>query len=138
MSAADFLVEIGTEELPPKSLRALKDAFAENLQAAMDDARLDHGSVHAYASPRRLAVLIENLSRRQKDRTLSQKGPPTNLAFDADGNPQPPATAFAMKCGVDVGELGRTKTDKGEWLSCELLEKGRPAAEVVPAPNPTI
>ncbi len=133
MSAADFLVEIGTEELPPKALRSLKDAFAENLQVAMTDARLDHGSVHAYASPRRLAVLIEKLSQQAEDRKASQKGPPTNIAFDADGNPQPPAVAFAKKCGVDVSELGRTKTDKGEWLSCELVEKGRSAAEIVPA-----
>ncbi len=62
MSAADFLVEIGTEELPPKALRLLKDAFAANLAAAIDDARLSHGDVHAYASPRRLAVLIEKLA----------------------------------------------------------------------------
>ena len=133
MSAADFLVEIGTEELPPKALRSLKDAFAENLQVAMTDARLDHGNVHAYASPRRLAVLIEKLSQQAEDREVSQKGPPTNIAFDTDGNPQAPAVAFAKKCGVDVSELGRTKTDKGEWLSCELVEKGRPAAEIVPA-----
>ncbi len=133
MTAADFLVEIGTEELPPKSLRALKDAFAENLKAVMSDARIAHGNVHAYASPRRLAVLMEKLSRQQEDQTTSQKGPPTNLAFDADGNPLPPATAFARKCGVDVSELGRITTNKGEWLSCELAEKGRPAAELVPA-----
>jgi len=133
MSAADFLVEIGTEELPPKALRSLMDAFAENLQAAIDDARLDHGSVHAYASPRRLAVLVEKLSKQQQDRNVSQKGPPTKVAFDADGKPLPPAIAFASKCGVDVGELGRSKTDKGEWLCCELVEKGRTAAEIVPA-----
>ncbi len=132
MSAADFLVEVGTEELPPKALRMLKDAFAENLSAAIDDARLSHGAVHAYASPRRLAVLFEKLAMGQEDRKISQKGPPVKVAFDADGKPQPPAIAFAKKCGVAVSELGRTTTDKGEWLSHELLESGRATSELVP------
>jgi len=132
MSAADFLVEVGTEELPPKALRMLKDAFAENLSAAIDDARLSHGAVYAYAGPRRLAVLIEKLAMGQEDRKISQKGPPVKVAFDADGKPQPPAIAFAKKCRVAVSELGRTTTDKGEWLSHELLESGRATSELVP------
>ena len=133
MSGADFLVEIGTEELPPKALRALKDAFAENLVTSLDDARLEHGDIHSYASPRRLAVIVEKLALAQDDRNTAQKGPPVNVAFDADGNAQPPALAFAKKCGVDVADLGRTKTDKGEWLSWESTEKGKAAAELVPA-----
>ena len=76
---------------------------------------------------------LKKLSQQAEDRKVSQKGPPTNIAFDTDGNPQAPAVAFAKKCGVDVSELGRTKTDKGEWLSCELVEKGRSVAEIVPA-----
>ena len=130
--SADFLVEIGTEELPPKALRSLMEAFAENLGAGVDDRRLEHGKVHAYASPRRLAVLIENLAAGQEDRKTSQKGPPVSVAFDADSNPQPPALAFAKKCGVEVSELQRTKTGKGEWLSYELTEKGKSAAELMP------
>jgi len=133
MKAADFLVEIGTEELPPKALRSLKDAFAENLCDGIDAAHLDHGEVHAYASPRRLAVLVEKLSKQAEDRKVEHKGPPTSVAFDAEGNPQTPAVAFAKKCGVDVSELGRSKSAKGEWLSCELTEKGRTVAELAPA-----
>ena len=132
MSSADFLVEIGTEELPPKALRALKDAFAENLAAGIDDARLTHGDVHAYASPRRLAVLVEKLLHEQEDRTVSKKGPPVKVAFDTDGNAQAPALAFAKKCGVAVGDLGRTTGDKGEWLSYDVLEKGKTTAELMP------
>ena len=132
MSAADFLVEVGTEELPPKALRLLKDAFAENLAAAIDDARLSHGDVHAYASPRRLAVLIEKLAASQEDRRVSQKGPPTKVAFDDAGKPRAPAIAFAKKCGVAVADLDRTTTDKGEWLSYELLEKGQATSELIP------
>ncbi len=133
MSNADFLVEIGTEELPPKALRALKDAFAENLMADIDDARLEHGDLHAYASPRRLAVLVEKLAQRQGDRKVSQKGPPIKVAFDADGNAQAPAIAFAKKCGVNVDKLERTSSDKGEWLSYDVLEKGKTTAELIPA-----
>jgi glycyl-tRNA synthetase beta chain len=132
MSSADFLVEIGTEELPPKALRSLMDAFANNLQAAIDESRLGRGDVNAYASPRRLAVLIDNLDRAQEDRKTTRKGPPTKVAFDDDGNPTPAANAFAKKCGVAVEALGREKTDKGEWLVSEVVEKGKNAAELMP------
>jgi glycyl-tRNA synthetase beta chain len=129
---ADFLVEIGTEELPPKALRSLMDAFANGLEAAVDDARLGHGAVRPYASPRRLAVIIENLEFAQEDRTSTQKGPPVKVAFDADGNPTPAATAFAKKCGVEVDALGREKTEKGEWLVSDVVEKGRRADDLLP------
>ncbi|MDH3363534.1 MAG: glycine--tRNA ligase subunit beta, partial [Gammaproteobacteria bacterium] len=126
--ANDFLVEIGTEELPPKALRTLMGAFAGSLEAAVDDARLAHGAVHAYASPRRLAVLIEELQAGQEDRKTSQKGPPVSIAFDDDGNITPAGEAFASKCGVAIAELGRVTTDKGEWLSCDIVETGKTAA----------
>ena len=132
MKSADLLVEIGTEELPPKALRGLMDAFAANVAAALDEARLAHGDVHAYASPRRLAVIVDGLAAGQEDRRLSQKGPPVSVAYDDDGKPLPPATAFAKKCGVPVADLGRVKTDKGEWLAAETVEEGRTAAELLP------
>ena len=131
-AASDFLVEIGTEELPPKALRSLMEAFGESLAAAVDDARLAHGKVHAWASPRRLAVMIEGLAAQQEDRRVELKGPPVKVAFDDDGNPKPAATAFAGKCGVSVEALGREATDKGEWLVFSSVEAGRPAAELLP------
>ena len=130
--AADFLVEIGTEELPPKALRSLMEAFASSLEAAVDDARLGHGAVRPYASPRRLAVMIENLELAQEDRKSTQKGPPVKVAFDDHGKPTPAAMAFAKKCGVEVDALERETTDKGEWLVSEVVEKGRKADEVMP------
>jgi len=134
MSAADdFLVEIGTEELPPKALRSLMTALGQGLELAVDEARLEHGAVHAYASPRRLTVLIENLERGQGDRTVSQKGPPVSIAFDDDGKTTPAASAFAKKCGVDVADLGRMSTDKGEWLSCDIVEPGKASGELMPS-----
>jgi glycyl-tRNA synthetase beta chain len=129
----DFLVEIGTEELPPKALRSLMVAFGENLEAAIDDARLGHGEVHAFASPRRLAVMIDELAVGQDDRKVTMKGPPVAVAFDDDGNITPAGTAFAKKCGVEPGGLGRTTTDKGEWLSCDVVEPGQSTAELMPA-----
>jgi glycyl-tRNA synthetase beta chain len=132
MKPADLLVEIGTEELPPKALRGLMDAFAANLGGAIDEARLEHGDIRAYASPRRLAVIVDKLAASQEDRHLSQKGPPVSVAYDDEGKPLPPATAFAKKCGVAVAELGRVKTDKGEWLAAETVEKGRSTAELLP------
>ena len=128
----DFLVEIGTEELPPKALRQLMVAFGENLTAEIDEARLSYGDVHTYASPRRLVVLVEKLALQQDDREVDQKGPPTKVAFDDDGNPTPAAKAFATKCGVAVDDLSREQTEKGEWLTFRSLEKGKTAAELLP------
>jgi glycyl-tRNA synthetase beta chain len=131
-AAQDFLLEIGTEELPPKALRSLMDALANNLTAAIDDARLQHGEVRRYSSPRRLAVFVEALAGGQEDRRVSQKGPPVSIAFDDDGKLTAAGTAFAKKCGVDAAELGRASTDKGEWVSCDVVERGQTTAELMP------
>ena len=130
--ARNFLVEIGTEELPPTALRSLMDAFADNLELAVDEARLGHGAVRRYASPRRLAVFIEALADAQESRHISHKGPPVSIAFDDDGNMTPAGTAFARKCGVEPAELGRTKTKKGEWLSCDISDTGQTTAQLMP------
>jgi glycyl-tRNA synthetase beta chain len=130
--AQDFLVEIGTEELPPKALRSLMDAFGASLAAGLVSARLGHGDVHTYASPRRLAVLVEKLAAAQEDRAAEQKGPPVGIAFDDDGRPTPAAEAFANKCGVAVNDLERVASEKGEWLVFNTFERGRSAAELVP------
>ena len=132
MSAADFLVEIGTEELPPKALRSLMAAFSQSLEEQVDEARLAHGPIHCYASPRRLAVIIEKLEHQQPDRKTSQKGPPVNIAFDDDGNLTAAGEAFAKKCGVTVDQLGRTDTEKGAWVSCDVVEKGQSAEHLLP------
>jgi len=127
-----LLVEIGTEELPPKALRSLMEAFGEGLRSAIAGARLEHGAVHVYSSPRRLAVIVDELVYSQEDRKVEHKGPPVSVAFDADGNATPAATAFARKYGVDVDQLERSKTDKGEWLSYPDVEEGKSAAELLP------
>ena len=123
MSAAKLLVEIGTEELPPKALRALMQAFGDGLTAALDEEHLQHGDTHVYASPRRLTVIVDALEAQQQDRNVEHKGPPVKVAFDKDGKPTAAAIAFAKKCGVDVADLGRNKTDKGEWLAASKVEQ---------------
>ena len=130
---ADFLVEVGTEELPPKALKSLIDAFGANLAALLDENRLDHGEVRACGTPRRLAVLVDKLARSQPDRRVELKGPPVSIAFDRDGVPKPAALAFARKCGVDVSELRRERNDKGEWLTCSSSEQGVTASQLLPA-----
>ncbi len=108
-------------------------AFADNLCKAVDDARLEHGALSAYASPRRLAVIIASLAPSQTDHELVVKGPPVSIAYDDKGNITPAGSAFATKCGVVPEALERTKSDKGEWLSFRSLERGQKAAKLMPA-----
>ncbi len=131
-ASADFLVEIGTEELPPKALRRLMQAFAEGIKAGLARERLAHGELEAFATPRRLAVLVQDLAGRQEDRVTELKGPPLAVAFDPEGRPTAAARAFAEKCGVTVEALGRTATAKGEWLTGRSVAAGQPAAAVLP------
>ena len=131
-SAADFLVEIGTEELPPKALRKLMNAFASGIARSLDDSRLGHKGVTAYASPRRLAVVVADLALMQEDRETQQKGPPVSIAIDDDGNPTKAGLAFAKKCGVEFANLSREQSKKGEWLRHSAIEQGQTAESLLP------
>ncbi|MDZ7645277.1 MAG: glycine--tRNA ligase subunit beta [Woeseiaceae bacterium] len=128
---ADFLVEVGTEELPPAALQPLMQAFADSLDAALAEARLAHDGVVAFASPRRLAVKVTALAGAQPEREVEHRGPPTTVAFDADGEPTRAARAFAAKCNVSVDALQRDQTDKGEWLVHRTTETGLAAAGIL-------
>jgi glycyl-tRNA synthetase beta chain len=130
--AADFLVEIGTEELPPMALRDLRDAFAEALSAGLTGSLLNHEGVTGYASPRRLAALVSDLALTQEDRETVKKGPPVSIAIDDDGKPTKTGLSFAKKCGVEFKALGREKNKKGEWLSYRAIEPGQAAAVLLP------
>ncbi len=130
--SADFLVELGTEELPPKALLTLQDAFAAGIAAGLADARLQHGDILSYATPRRLAVLVRELSKEQPAQVIENRGPPTRMAYDAEGKPTKAAEAFAAKCGVTVSELETLSTDKGGWLYYKGAAAGVPAAAVLP------
>jgi len=128
----DLLVEIGTEELPPKALRRMRDALRSSLDTLLTENHLAHGDSHAYAAPRRLAVLIRDVPVGQPDRDITKRGPALQAAFDADGNPTKPAEGFARSCGVTVADLERLETDKGAWLAFNATETGKPATEIIP------
>ncbi len=127
-----LLFELGTEELPPKSLSRLSKALLENICKGLDDAELSFSSSRAYATPRRLAVTIENLSTSQPDKQIEKRGPAIQAAFSEDGTPSKAAEGFAKSCGVTVEQLGRLKTDKGEWLAYTLDVKGQPTQSLLP------
>src|ERR1700675_4100480 len=105
MSAQDFLVELGTEELPPKALNVLGDAFLAGIEKGLQAAGLSFSAKRVYAAPRRLAVLITQLATQQADRSVNLDGPPRQAAFDAEGNPTQAALGFAKKGGVEMREM---------------------------------
>jgi len=129
---ADFLFELGTEELPPKALRRLRDALQKEFVAGLDKAGLAHGAVKAFAAPRRLALLISDLALTQPDRDTERRGPAVKAAFDAEGKPTKAAEGFAQSCGTTVDKLERLSTDKGEWLVYHSHEKGEAARQLLP------
>ncbi len=133
MSATqDLLFEIGTEELPPKSLRRMRDALQAAIDNLLDEHHLAHGASKSFATPRRLAVLVHDVPLKQPDRDVTRRGPALAAAFDDDGKPTKPAEGFARSCGVSVDELDRLETDKGAWLAYNASETGKTAAEIIP------
>ena len=132
-STADFLVEIGTEELPPKALRQLERAFADAVRIGIESAGLNTGTQQSFATPRRLALLISDLELRQSPQTIEKRGPSIQVAFDDAGKPAPAGLAFAKSCGVDIEDLDRLETKKGEWLLFRSEEAGHGAGDLLPA-----
>ncbi len=132
MKRADFLVEVGTEELPPKGLLALAEAFRDGIAAGLDAAGLTHGDALAFATPRRLAVLVRRLLDRQPEQRLERRGPPVSVAFDAAGRPTRAARAFAESCGVPLDDIERRSDAKGGFLFCRTTRAGEPAAALLP------
>ncbi len=132
MSTRDCLIEIGTEELPPKALNKLSDAFAAGIEAGLKEAGVNFEKIKTYASPRRLAVLIDALDESQADRDIEKLGPNVKAAYDKEGNPSKAAMGFARGCGVEVSDLATTQTDKGERLVFRIKEIGKATPELMP------
>jgi glycyl-tRNA synthetase beta chain len=131
MDAADVLLELGTEELPPRGLQSLSAALADGMVQGLAGAGIAHGEVRSFATPRRLGVVIAAVAARQADRQVERRGPPLAAAFDAAGNPTQAATAFARGCGVGVEALERLTTEKGAWLMYRGTETGAATAAVL-------
>jgi glycyl-tRNA synthetase beta chain len=133
MSTTELLFELGTEELPPGSLRALGEALRADVCARLDEQRITHGAAQWFASPRRLAVLVGGVAALQEDAVIEKLGPQVSAAFDASGKATGAALGFARGCGVDVSELGRAQGDKGERLAFRQTLPGQPTASLLPA-----
>ena len=128
----DFLLEIGTEELPPRSLPALQQALVAQLAAGLDKADLAHGELVGFATPRRLAVWVKRLAAQQPEQHLKRRGPPLNAAFDAAGQPTRAALAFAESCGTRVETLQRLDEGKGMFLFFLGSRAGERAVALLP------
>ncbi len=128
MSAQDFLVELGTEELPPKALNTLADAFLAGIEKGLHSAGLKFTAKKVYAAPRRLAVLLTALETQQPDRSINLDGPPRQAAFDSEGNPTQAALGFAKKCGVELSEIDQS----GPKLRFSQVITGKPTASLLP------
>jgi len=132
MAKQDFLVELGTEELPPKALKPLSDAFTQGIVSGLQAAGIEFGAVEPFAAPRRLALRIRDLAHAQPDKPVEKRGPAVKAAFDDAGNPTRALTGFATSLGVTPDELDTLETDKGAWLVFRTVEQGRTTAELMP------
>ncbi|EKO3593463.1 glycine--tRNA ligase subunit beta [Vibrio metschnikovii] len=129
--AKEFLIELGTEELPPKQLRTLAEAFAANFSTELAAAELTHDGIKWFATPRRLALKVANLAEKQADKVLEKRGPAVSVAFDAQGNPTKAAQGWARGNGITVEQADRLKTEQGEWLLFKQEVKGQAAKAIV-------
>ncbi len=130
MATRDFLVELGTEELPPKALKKLSQAFADGIEQGLAEANLSGSTIELFAAPRRLAVRITDLPEKQQDKEEVVYGPPANIGFDENGNPTKAAEGFAKRSGVDVSEI---KTGDNGKLMIEMSIKGQETTALLPA-----
>ena len=131
MDKRELLIEIGTEELPPKALKRLAVSFAEEVKLGFEKHNLGHGECQWFATPRRLALLVNELDIQQEDREIEKRGPALSAAYDDEGKPSKAAEGFARSCGVAVDELGKLETDKGTWLAYKAEEKGSPTSSLL-------
>lgn len=129
---SDCLIELGTEELPPKALRRLSQAFVDLVTAGLAEFDLQAASSSGFATPRRLAILLRDLPAEQPQQQVEKRGPAVQAAFDADGQPTKAALGFAASCGVDISELEQRQTEKGAWLYFSRTEAGQPVADILP------
>ena len=131
MTTQNFLVEIGTEELPPKALKTLATSFAGNVEAELNQAGLSFDKIEWFAAPRRLAVKVLNLATQQPSKEIEKRGPAVSAAFDAEGKPTKAAEGWARGCGITVDQAERIATDKGEWLVHRAKIEGQPTKNLL-------
>lgn len=131
-TSQDCLFELGTEELPPQALLKLRDALRQGIRKGLDEAGLEYGDILAYATPRRLSILIKQLAASQPDQQVERRGPPVKAAYDSDGKPTKAALGFAQTNSTSIEQLETLKTEKGEWLCFRALSKGQTVQQLLP------
>jgi glycyl-tRNA synthetase beta chain len=129
----DFLVEIHTEELPPKAILKLAEAFHQQMKERLQKAELAFEDITFFATPRRLAVLVKNLAATQSDQVVERKGPARQAAFDIQGHPSQACIGFAKSCGVTPDQLMIIKNQQGEWVGYKQNVPGKSVTELLPA-----
>tara|TARA_B110001469_G_scaffold127851_1_gene151164 strand:+ start:4409 stop:6475 length:2067 start_codon:yes stop_codon:yes gene_type:complete len=132
MSTETLLIELGTEELPPKALKKLAVTFLEQIKWQLDSAELAYEEIKWFATPRRMAVVVSQLVGRQADKIIDKRGPAVNVAFDVDGNASKAAIGWARSNGIEIGQAERLKTDKGEWLLHRATQAGKSVEDLIP------
>ena len=125
MKTHDFLLELGTEELPPKLLLKLSNALKDNLSSELEKLSIKSDSIKAFATPRRLAISISELQSKQQDQVLEKKGPSTQ-------SPEMAINGFAKSCGVDVSELEKKELGGKEYFYYSKEETGQSVSELLP------
>lgn len=128
-----ILFELGCEELPPKSLKTLRDALQTSVTAQLAEANISFDSMKAFAAPRRLALQIQGIAAKQPDRSEQKRGPAIKAAFDADGNPTRAAMGFAKGLGIEASELITINTDKGDYIGYDQTIHGKATTELLAA-----
>ncbi len=132
MTTHDILFELGTEELPSKSLKTLSRALANNMETGLKKAGLSYDTVHTFATPRRLAVIIKKVESAQKSHVVEKRGPALKAAFDAEGHPTLACLGFASACNTTVDQLVVRETDKGAWVFFNQTQGGIDTADFLP------
>ena len=132
---ASLLIEIGTEELPPKALDTLAEAFAKGIVDGLEKSGVafDAANTKIYCSPRRLAVVVAGVAHDQPDQAIERRVPALAAGLDAEGQPTRALSGFAASCGVDVSALEKLETDKGSWFVHRAIQPGQSTAALLPA-----
>ncbi|MCJ8320092.1 MAG: glycine--tRNA ligase subunit beta [Colwellia sp.] len=133
MKTETLLIELGTEELPPKALKKLAVTLFDQIQTQLDSAGLEYKEIKWFATPRRMAVVVNQLVEKQADKIIEKRGPAINVAFDDEGNASRAAMGWARSNGIEVEQAQRLKTDKGEWLLHRATQSGKSVEELIPA-----
>src|SRR3990167_7573653 len=132
MTAQDLLFEIGCEELPPTRLKSVSQSLRDAMEAQLQKADLSFSEIRAFATPRRLAILVSTLVDQQPSRLIERQGPSVKAAYDKNGSPSLACLGFARSCGVSTDQLEVKETEKGSWVFCRVKKAGKMTVELLP------